>query len=399
MHPVRVASVLLLLASAATTIVSFGWTLGAILALTAAIVLLADRAPRRRTGGADAALPSRRDEGAGEDALAQAIADPLLVLKDQKILHANRAALEQFGDHLIDEDVRVALRHPGLIETLSETARRSTPASIEVTGLGGTGFWWEARIAPAPGGRIVLHLVDRSAARTADRTRTDFVANASHELRTPLAAILGFVETLRDRAGSDPATREKFLGVIGREAARMQQLVEDLLSLSRIESERRALPRSPVAMTALVQRLVAEIRTRGLPPGRTLEFEAGGSDLRVDGDEAQLHQLLANLIDNAVKYGRADTPVRLALTAEGSLAELSVRDEGDGIAADHLPRLTERFYRVDPGRSRRIGGTGLGLAIAKHIVERHRGTLRFHSVRGEGTTVIVRLPLRREDRS
>ncbi len=393
----RVAPVLLLLASAAVAVSSGGWTPSVVLTLAAAGLLLVIPQDQDRRIPAEAGPSVEAEtEVLEEAALADAISDPLLVLRDQRIVQANRAALDRFGDHLVEEDVRVALRHPGLIETLSDTARRRSPVAIDVTGLGGAGLWWEARIAPAPEGRVVLHLVDRTAARAADRTRTDFVANASHELRTPLTAILGFVETLGGGAGEDATLRSKFLGVIGREALRMQQLVEDLLSLSRIESERRAAPQSAVALAALVKRVVDEARTRGVPPGRSLMVEVPDTAVRIVGDEAQLHQLITNLIDNAIKYGRPDTPVRLAVTTSAdTLAELTVRDEGEGIAAEHLPRLTERFYRVDPGRSRRIGGTGLGLAIAKHIVERHRGTLRLQSVVGEGTTVTVRLPLQR----
>ena len=392
----RVAPVLLLLVSSAVAISSEGWSISAVLVLAAVglLLILPQRQDARPAAEPRPAAEATREEQ-GEAALADAISDPLFVLRDHRIVQANRAALDRFGDHLVEEDVRVALRHPGLIETLSDAVERQSPIAIDATGLGGAGVWWEARIAPGSDGRVVLHLVDRTAARAADRTRTDFVANASHELRTPLAAILGFVETLGEGAGEDPALRRKFLGVIGREAARMQQLVEDLLSLSRIESERRAAPQSPLALGALAKRVVAEARTRGLPAGRPLVLDSPDDPVRIVGDEAQLHQLITNLIDNAIKYGRADTPVRLAVTTAGTLAELTVRDEGDGIASEHLPRLTERFYRVDPGRSRRIGGTGLGLAIAKHIVERHRGTLRLQSVLGEGTTVTVRLPLQR----
>ena len=222
------------------------------------------------------------------------------------------------------------------------------------------------------------------------------MANASHELRTPLSAILGFVEALKDDAGEDAALRVRFLGTVHREAERMQRLIEDLLSLSRIESERRAPPDSAVSLKALARQVASELTTRGLPPGRTVRVEAEDTLADVAGDALQLHQLLVNLVENGLKYGRADSPVVIRLSHhDDRLAQLRVVDQGDGVAAEHLPRLTERFYRVDPGRSRRVGGTGLGLAIAKHVVERHRGTLRITSELGQGTTVTVRLPFAR----
>ena len=338
------------------------------------------------------AAPERRGAPAGDPGFANSIADPLMVLHGQRIVEANRAALMQFGSHILREDVRVALRHPALLELLASAEDARAAQSVMITGLGGAGLWWEARTASASEGRVVLHLVDRTAARAADRTRTDFVANASHELRTPLASILGFVEQLGGEAGAVPDIRAKFLRVIDREARRMQQLTEDLLSLSRIESERYAPPRSPLSLATLARVAVDDARGQGLPEDRVVNLSIGSDVPMIAGDEGQLRQLLANLIDNALKYGRPATPVTVSVDRRGSLVELRVIDEGDGIASEHLPRLTERFYRVDPGRSRRVGGTGLGLSIAKHIVERHRGTLRVQSVGGRGTTVTVRLP-------
>ena len=323
-----------------------------------------------------------------ESVLADGIADPVLVLDGERIVRANRAARARFGEHIDGEDVRVVIRHPALLEMIAGPAATDRAQSMELTGLGRPGTWWEARTTPVPNGGLIVSLVDRTAARAADRTRTDFVANASHELRTPLSAILGFVEALGDEAGADPALRAKFLDVIAREARRMGRLIEDLLSLSRIEAGRHAAPDEPVSLPSLARRVAGE-----LGDGRVeLDVDDGLAD--VAGDEPQLRQLLANLVENGLKYGRPGTPVRVTVGAhDGRLAEVRVGDEGEGVAAEHLPRLTERFYRVDPGRSRKVGGTGLGLAIAKHIVERHRGTLRITSTVGQGTTVIVRLPL------
>jgi two-component system, OmpR family, phosphate regulon sensor histidine kinase PhoR len=240
-----------------------------------------------------------------------------------------------------------------------------------------------------PGTRLI-HLIDRSARHAVDRARTDFVANASHELRTPLAAILGFVETLRDeKAGDDPVIRARFLTVMDAEARRMQRLIDDLISLSRIESEKHALPDTRVALPALIRRVAGEI---GTGSADSLRLELDDSAAEISGDDAQLSQLLHNLVGNAIKYGRAGTAVTIALKPAGHQVRLSVTDQGEGIAAEHIPRLTERFYRVDDGRSRSLGGTGLGLAIVKHIVERHRGRLDIASTVGTGTTVTVTFP-------
>ena len=213
--------------------------------------------------------------------------------------------------------------------------------------------------------------------------RTDFVANASHELRTPLATLIGFIETLEDAgAAENAATRKRFLGIMMREAKRMQQLIADLVSLSRIEGERFSAPATPIALGTLA----AEVRTailgaQRLPCERIVVENK--TDTLVAGDRDQLGQVLHNLIGNAIKYGRADTPVIVSVVpASASRVAISVADRGEGIAREHLPRLTERFYRVDPGRSRSLGGTGLGLAIVKHIVERHRGRLSIESQQG-----------------
>ena len=224
--------------------------------------------------------------------------------------------------------------------------------------------------------------------------RSDFVANASHELRTPLAAILGYVETLQEMNGeADAPTRNRFLSIIDREARRMQQLVIDLLSISRVEADRFRRPTTPVDLAVIVQTTIAQLRDSEQPRTKDIVARLGGDPQPVLGDEAQLGQLANNIIANAMKYGHAGTPVTVELVREGRRVRLSVSDEGDGIAPDHLPRLTERFYRVDEARSRSVGGTGLGLAIVKHISERHQGQLDIDSEVGKGTRVSVTFPL------
>jgi len=227
--------------------------------------------------------------------------------------------------------------------------------------------------------------------------RVDFVANASHELRTPLSTLVGFIETLEDRkASDDPATRARFLSIMSGEAKRMQTLVADLMSLSRIEAEKYSAPQTALDLPPLLGE-VRDAAEPGVAHGKNRVAVEAEPDLPpIAGDRAQISQLLHNVIGNALKYARPGTPVVVRVRRDGSMLRLTVTDEGEGIATEHLPRLTERFYRAEPSRSRALGGTGLGLAIVKHIVERHRGRLDIDSVVGRGTTVTILLPLARE---
>jgi two-component system phosphate regulon sensor histidine kinase PhoR len=326
----------------------------------------------------------------GEDLLA-AFGEPLLVVRDRRVLIANEAAKMLLGAHIEGSDVRLAIRHPAAAEPLAGEGREA-PVRIELVGLGEVGRPWEMAVALLPGGSRLVRLADQSQTRAAEQMRVDFVANASHELRTPLATLLGFIETLQDEEAVDPETRQRFVAIMFGEATRMRDLLDDLMSLSRIEAERFALPRDTVDLLPLIEEVKAALKP--LAKGRALrvENEMGGEAL-VGGDRDQLAQMLNNLIVNAIKYGRPGTPIRIRLDeAAPDLVRLSVVDQGDGIPADHIPRLTERFYRVDPGRSRSVGGTGLGLAIVKHIVLRHRGRLDIASEPGMGTSVSVCLP-------
>ncbi len=246
-----------------------------------------------------------------------------------------------------------------------------------------------------PGGERILHLWDRSGVYAVERMRTDFVANASHELRTPLASIKGFIETLEDKeAGDNPEIRARFLNVMFREANRMQKLIDDLISLSRIEAEKFRVPDTPVDLPDLMREVQSVLRQSQPERGADIVVDIGPDLPPLRGDRAQLSQLLHNLVSNSMKYGQAGTPVTMRLRASrnGALLRLSVSDCGEGIAPEHLPRLTERFYRVDSSRSRAIGGTGLGLSIVKHIVERHRGRLEIDSEVQKGTTITITLP-------
>ena len=320
-------------------------------------------------------------------AVLDAVADPVLVLTAGRVAIANAAARALLGTHVVGEDARVAIRHPAAAEALAATE----PRDIDLVGLGAAERRW--RLVAATGGDMrVVTLHDRTEHAAAERMRVDFVANASHELRTPLASILGYAETLADEAGDDPDLRRRFLQIVGDEARRMQRLVEDLLSLSRIEADRYRAPDQPIDLGALIGEVCQELSATGDARADDLGCTVIGNLPAIAGDRAQLSQLLHNLIGNALKYGRPGTPVTVTAEPRGGGVRLTVADRGEGIAAEHLPRLTERFYRVDAGRSRSLGGTGLGLAIVKHIVERHRGRLDVQSTAGVGTTVAVTLP-------
>jgi len=328
--------------------------------------------------------------------LLKSFEDPMLVAERQQVIMANDAALALLGEHIINEDVRLAIRHPAAAEALAgsmENGQNSQP--IQLVGVGEADRHWELRVHDMGNQRRLVRLTDRTSRYVAEKMRVDFVANASHELRTPLATLVGFIETLEDdKAAEDKPTRDRFLRIMSDEARRMRQLIDDLISLSRIEADKFSPPEQAVALAPLVAE-VGRAASAGVEnDGKNRIMLAPiAADLRVQGDPTQVSQLLHNLIGNALKYGRSDKPVRVsAEEADGGMVLITIADEGEGIAPEHLPRLTERFYRVDPSRSRAIGGTGLGLAIVKHIVERHRGRLDIRSVPGVGTTVSVLLP-------
>ena len=227
--------------------------------------------------------------------------------------------------------------------------------------------------------------------------RVDFVANASHELRTPLATLSGFIETLQGPAAEDEPARRRFLDIMAREAGRMSRLIDDLLSLSRIELDKHVRPVSVLDLEGIIADVGKTLAMRLDADERQLLIEEQLPLPQVIADRDQILQVLHNLISNALKYGRSGTPITVSAVSDHhpggpAVVRLSVSDMSEGISAEHLPRLTERFYRVDSLRSRKMGGTGLGLAIVKHIVERHRGRLEIESRPGEGTTVSFTLP-------
>ena len=374
---------------------------GVLLALLGATVMLVSGAGAVLTGAVlllwlgtlyivRPAPPSRRPTASGVqftrariESLMEPLGVPLIMLDRDRVAFANAAAREALGGHILGQDVRMALRHPDAVALLESGGTAIIP------GLTATRSIWQVSRRQIDERFAMVELINRTAEADIDRAHTDFVANASHELSTPLASIIGYVETLSEGGAKlDPATASKFNATVLREARRLQNLVQDLMSLSRIEAEKHDRPRERIDLGNLAASVASDLSTTH-GDGRVM-VEWPSQPALIEGDRSQLDQLLRNLIDNALKYGDPAEPVTVSVDASPQQVTLAVGDRGPGIAAEHLPHLTRRFYRTDPGRSRAAGGTGLGLAIVKHIVERHQGRLDIASAVGKGTTVTVR---------
>jgi two-component system phosphate regulon sensor histidine kinase PhoR len=338
------------------------------------------------------------------DALVRAYPEPALLLdRSGLVLTANGAAQNMLGGARIGAPVSLTLRAPDVVEAVREAGLSGTPRLVAFSLRVPVERSFDAHIIPvrfdrdsAPGAAPDLVLVvfrDLTQAMRIDQMRADFVANASHEFRTPLASVTGFIDTLRGPARDDAAMREKFLNIMSEQARRMSRLIDDLLSLSRVEMNVHLMPETVVDLAPLV----AHVRDSLSPLAREREVEivldAPPAGIKVRGERDDLIRLIENLVENALKYGVNGKRVEVSLREENSDALLSVRDFGPGIAPEHLPRLTERFYRVNVAQSREQGGTGLGLAIVKHIAARHRARLAIESEPGKGALFSVRFPL------
>jgi two-component system phosphate regulon sensor histidine kinase PhoR len=337
---------------------------------------------------------------AGIRLLADTLPDPCFILDRRgTVRHANPAAAAMFPIR-IGEGLTFRLRVPDLLAAFESVARGGPPVRIEFGERVPTERWfaaWFARIdARQTGGEdlVVLIVDDLSERRNADRIRVDFVANASHELRTPLASLAGFIETLQGPARDDPVARERFLAIMQEQAERMSRLVNDLLSLSRIEMKAHVRPSDAVDLVAVVRHVVDSLEPLAAELGVTIETAVPEGPVTVRGDRDELTQVFENLIENGAKYGQSGKRVVVTMTAgdSGNGAAVAVRDFGPGIPDEHIPRLTERFYRVDVEASRRHRGTGLGLAIVKHILARHQARMTVDSRLGEGATFTVSFP-------
>jgi len=323
----------------------------------------------------------------------------LLIGPDDRVRAANQFVDLVFGPDLIGKHYITALRQPAVIAAIAETRQAGAGKVVSYTGRTGPKDTEYKVTTAIAGSDVVLTFEDQTAATEAGQMRRDFVANVSHELRTPLTALLGFIETLNGAARDDPAARDRFLAIMAHEANRMTRLVDDLMSLSRVEEDERMRPREQVDLGALLSTVIKGLEPQAQAAGVTVTLDLIGTNAVVPGDAGQLVQVFTNLVENAIKYGASGGEVAVSLMPPAAhrrlreeAVQVCVTDKGDGIAEHHIARLTERFYRVDSHRSREVGGTGLGLAIVKHIINRHRGRLRIESQEGQGTTVSVFLP-------
>jgi len=355
--------------------------------------------------------PARAGAGPSMAGVIDALPEPvLLVGPDRRIALSNQAARDLFGAGIDGTQIVSCIRQPEATAALQAGFRAladpGAPAgpfvARKVTGRSGGESVWEVQVAALRSvdepGWLVVSLRDISHVEEAEQQRRDFVANVSHEMRSPLTVLAGFVETLRGPARDDPAARERFLEIMDREAQRMSRLVADLLSLSKVESDEKVRPRSPVSVSEVLRATIAALRPQIDRAGIVVVLDDAAAQDPIPGDRDQLVQVFHNLVENALKYGGggrieiAASRMESAPGLAGPVLRVAVTDHGDGIDPIHIPRLTERFYRVDGHRSREMGGTGLGLAIVKHIVNRHRGRLSIRSVRGEGASFVVMLP-------
>ena len=368
---------------------------------------------------------ARAGAGPAAQLILELLPEPVLLVRGgegetPEISYANQAARAVFRLELTGAPLGAALRRPEVLEAIETALATSTSTEVAFESIGVQPRFWRAFARPLetePGqlNELVVVLRDETDARRTERMRADFLANASHELRTPLASLAGFVETLRTHAKDDPEARDKFLGIMAQQANRMARLVDDLLSLSRIELNEHIAPSGKVDLARTIQDVSDAIRPLTAEREVKIAVKADANAGSVTGDRDQLVQVIQNLVDNAVKYTPRGGDVRVDLefatnleaarassrsgvslsllspdASDGqSYVVLRVSDYGQGIARQHLPRLSERFYRVEGQRS---GGTGLGLAIVKHIINRHRGGLTVESAEGEGTTFSVYLP-------
>lgn len=343
----------------------------------------------------------RRSPGSRADLLDRLPAPVILAGPDLRLTRANHAAETLFGPARRDAPLVELIRSPDLIDALEACLSDGAPQTLDFS-LRRSKDERLIRahirtLAPAEPG-LLIQFEDQTRARALEEMREAFVANASHELRTPLASIIGFIETLQGPARDDDAARVRFLKIMAAQADRMRRLVEDLLSLSRIEMSAHMRPRGEVDLGAVAHEAAAALEMMAKGAGASLHVDAPQSGPVTAGDRDQIAQLITNLIDNAIKYGGDGVTVRVGLHPPAlerpGMVGLTVADDGPGVAREHLPRLTERFYRVSAQKSRAVGGTGLGLAIAKHILQRHRGDLSIRSRPGEGSAFTAWLPAR-----
>jgi two-component system phosphate regulon sensor histidine kinase PhoR len=315
--------------------------------------------------------------------------------------------MDRAGQRLVGRDLASVIRDPKVLDAADQALRHRRRGTTQFTLPSPVEHTFGALVAPLPathadGTAAIVALYDQTERLKTDRMRADFVANASHELRTPLASVLGFIETLQGPARDDPKAREEFLDIMLKQANRMTRLIDDLLSLSRIELREHTRPTQAVDVEAVLHATVELFDRQAQERRSTINLNVAPNLPTVIGDVGELGQVFHNLLGNAIKYGgdggRVDITASLsetrppAMQGKGPCVRIAVKDTGEGIPREHLPRLTERFYRIDTARSRSLGGTGLGLAIVKHIVNRHRGAMTIDSEIGKGSVFTIYLP-------
>ena len=342
-------------------------------------------------------------------AVFDAVPEPLIVVDERaRVAAANRAAKDRFGEGLLGAEIHKLLRQPVASDAISHVLDQGGSKIVEIQTLGVTSNFYSLHIENFRSQTVsrsaaLLLFTDFTDLKRIEAMRVDFIANASHELRTPLATLIGFIETLQGPARGDHKSHRKFLGIMHSQASRMARLVDDLLSLSRIEVSEHTRPTATVDLGTVLESVCASLAIEASRVNMNFSLHVPANLPYALGESDQIAQMAQNLIENAIKYGRSNSNVEISVfcpkvppltfpNPEAPAIAFSVRDMGQGIHPSDIPRLTERFYRVDPGRSSALGGTGLGLAIVKHIVTRHRGSLTIESQLGEGSTFTVTLP-------
>lgn len=345
-------------------------------------------------------------EAPAVSAVVSGMPDPAVLLdRAGRVIHLNAAAAQLAPALRRNELAQFALRSPEIITALREAIASTEPRRATYLDHVPVDRWMELIITPVPvptlfGGTdkcLLLTFHDQTPLRRVEEMRADFVANASHELRTPLAALSGFIDTLQGPARDDAKARERFLGIMHAQATRMARLIDDLLSLSRVELSAHVRPDASVDIVPIIRQVADGLEPLAAERQVAIEIDLPETPVTIAGDREELLRLFENLIENALKYGASGGRVIVSLvravSGEGTPeVRVMVRDFGPGIAPEHLPRLTERFYRVDVGDSRAQGGTGLGLSLVKHILNRHRGRLLIESVPKKGATFTACFP-------
>lgn len=400
----RAAIILLAAGLALLALVSIGELRPALAVIAFACIAGAALVPWRldEPSAASEAVPQVPTETEIVRALIEGMPEPTVLLdRAGRVLHLNPPAARLVPALRHGEPAQFALRSPEILTALREARATAAPRRVTTLLQGPVDRWTELAVSPIAvpsaidGGGLCMLMTfhDQTPMRRVEAMRADFVANASHELRTPLAALSGFIDTMQGPARDDAVARDRFLGIMRTQASRMGRLIDDLLSLSRVELTAHVQPVAPVDLRPILRQVADGLEPLARERGVTITTELPDHALTIAGDREELLRLFENLIENALKYGASGerVVVTTASATDGGI-RIAVRDFGPGISPEHLPRLTERFYRVDVGDSRAQGGTGLGLALVKHIVNRHRGKLAIDSVKGEGATFTVSFP-------